>query len=49
MTVDPDRLRTELERACEDAGLDPRAWVVWIVDAVRPAGDDADRVSPAGG
>ena len=38
MTVDPDRLRTELERACEDAGLDPRAWVVWIVDAVRPAG-----------
>ena len=38
MTVDPDRLRTELERACEDAGLDSRAWVVWIVDAVRPAG-----------
>lgn len=38
MTVDPDRLRTELERACEDAGLDPRGWVVWIVDAVRPAG-----------
>lgn len=38
MTVDPDRLRTELERACEDAGLDPRAWIVWIVDAVRPAG-----------
>lgn len=38
MTVDPDRLRTELERACADAGLDPRAWIVWIVDAVRPAG-----------
>jgi hypothetical protein len=38
MTVDPDRLRTELERACEDAGLDARAWVVWIVDSVRPAG-----------
>jgi hypothetical protein len=38
VTVDPDRLRTQLERACADAGLDPRAWVVWIVDAVRPAG-----------
>ena len=38
MTVDPHRLRIELERACEDAGLDPRAWIVWIVDAVRPAG-----------
>lgn len=36
--VDPNRLRTELERACEDAGLDPRAWVAWIVDAVRPTG-----------
>lgn len=38
MTVDPDRLRIELERACEDAGLEPRAWVVWIVDATRPSG-----------
>jgi hypothetical protein len=38
MTVDPDRLRTQLDRACEDADLDSRAWVVWIVDAVRPAG-----------
>ncbi len=38
MTVDPDRLRIELERACADAGLDPRAWIVWIVDAVRLAG-----------
>jgi hypothetical protein len=38
VTVDPERLRTQLERACEDAGLDPRAWVVWIVDALRPAG-----------
>ena len=38
MTVDPERLRTQLERACEDAGLDPHAWVVWIVKAVRPAG-----------
>src|SRR6266849_1617285 len=38
VTVDPDRLRTELERACEDAGLDPSRWVVWIVDGVPPAG-----------
>ena len=38
VTVDPDRLSTEFARACEDAGLDPRAWVVWIVDALRPPG-----------
>jgi hypothetical protein len=38
VTVDPDRLRIELERACADAGLDPCAWIVWIVDAMRPAG-----------
>jgi hypothetical protein len=38
VTVDPDRLRSELARACEDAGLDPRAFVVWLVDAVRPPG-----------
>jgi hypothetical protein len=38
VTVDPQLLRAELARACEDAGLDPRAWVVWIVDAARPAG-----------
>ncbi len=38
MIVDPDRLRIQLERACADAGLDPGAWIVWIVDAVRPAG-----------
>jgi hypothetical protein len=36
--IEANRLRSELARACEDAGLDPRACVVWIVDAVRPAG-----------
>jgi hypothetical protein len=36
--VEADRLRTELARACEDADLDPGAWVVWIVDAARPPG-----------
>ena len=50
MTVDPDRLRTELESACADAGLDPRAWVVWIVDATRPAGTTPIAyLQPAGG
>jgi hypothetical protein len=49
VTVDPARLRNELERACEDAGLDPRAWVVWIVDAARPAGTTpAAYLQPAG-
>jgi hypothetical protein len=36
--VDVTRLRTELTRACGHAGLDPGAFVVWIVAAARPAG-----------
>jgi hypothetical protein len=36
--VDRPQLRTELTRACEHAGLDPATFVVWIVEATRPAG-----------
>jgi len=36
--VGPDRLRSELARACEDAALDPASFVVWVVDGARPAG-----------
>ena len=38
MIVEPDRLRAELAGTCADAGLDPSAFAVWIVDAARPAG-----------
>lgn len=38
MIVDRCRLRLELTRACEHAGLDPATFVVWIVEATRPAG-----------
>lgn len=37
MIVEPDRLRTELVRACEDASLDPTLFAAWIVDSARPA------------
>ena len=36
--VELERLRGELEAACADAGVDPRALVVWVVDGVRPPG-----------
>jgi hypothetical protein len=36
--VEPSDLRTALTRACSHAGLDPAAFVVWIVDATRPPG-----------
>jgi hypothetical protein len=36
--VDRPQLCTELRRACEHAGLDPATFVVWIVEATRPAG-----------
>jgi hypothetical protein len=36
--LDLDRLRFELTGACTDAGLDPGSLVVFVVDAVRPAG-----------
>jgi hypothetical protein len=36
--VDATQVRTELTRACAHAGLDPATFVVWIVEAERPAG-----------
>jgi hypothetical protein len=36
--VDPAELRPVLARACRHAALDPATFVVWIVDATRPAG-----------
>jgi len=36
--LDLDRLRSELTGACADSGLDPGSLVVFVVDAVRPAG-----------
>jgi hypothetical protein len=36
--VDATQMRTELTRACAHAGLDPATFVVWIVEAERPAG-----------
>lgn len=38
MTIEPTRLREEIIRACEDAGINPRSVVIFIVDAERPAG-----------
>jgi hypothetical protein len=38
VTVAPSDLRTALTRACRHAALDPATFVVWIVDATRPAG-----------
>jgi hypothetical protein len=38
VTVEPSDLRTALTRACRHAALDPATFVVWIVDATRPAG-----------
>jgi hypothetical protein len=36
--LDLDRLRSDLTGACADAGLDPGSLVVFVIDAVRPAG-----------
>lgn len=36
--IDPDRVSAELVRACEDAGLEPAAFVVFVVDAPWPLG-----------
>jgi len=36
--VEPSDLGKALKRACGDAGLDPDAFVVWIVDAAQPPG-----------
>jgi hypothetical protein len=36
--VEPSDLGTALTRACRHAGLDPAAFVVWIVDASQPPG-----------
>ena len=38
MIVEPSDLRTALARACRHAALDPATFVVWIVEATRPAG-----------
>jgi len=38
MVVDASNLRTALEHACRDAGLDQSTVVAWIVDAARPPG-----------
>ena len=38
MIVDPHDLRAVLLRTCRDAGIEPGACVVWIVDAACPAG-----------
>ena len=38
MTVEPPDVRTALARACRHAVLDQATFVVWIVDATRPAG-----------
>ena len=49
MIVEPEHLRSELERACVDAGLDPGAFAVWIVDAARPpAATPIAYLQPAG-
>jgi hypothetical protein len=36
--VDEDRVRTALVPACADAGLDPAAFIVWIVNGRCPSG-----------